>query len=413
MMIDATLLTPCCALGSLAAPSTLRRHEQVHAGDERARHSRRLCTLPLTHQHRIDDLCCLLHERRLLAELSERPPTEVGAAAGALAALAEVPRHVHGFTTRSSVQAALDALLDGAFLNQTWAPRAAGGARLRADAPPAGEWARSARMANRSVVLLGDSTIRLLAWHVVLHDHRDRPVSPRRLAEAGWRGGALEYLPCGNASGSGCSYRHCLQCCDNRHCPAGPHADEHVDFAAAHASSGLRLAFSWKPQLGHEPYELAAFATRFCAAPPDLLVVSKGGHEASFESIKFTEPLAWKAEMARRLRATLRALECLPRSTAIVWRTSELSTRVQKAAYKEAPLMALTTAVVRRAFREGAVPDSAYLLDALALTDAASQSADAALHSFDGHHYPESVVQAEWELILFAWRMHQRRVAAT
>ena len=45
-----------------------------------------------------------------------------------------------------------------------------------------------------------------------------------------------------------------------------------------------RLLFSWKPEVLNQQADWRAFQTQFCKAPPEIMLVSKGVHEAYFDA---------------------------------------------------------------------------------------------------------------------------------
>lgn len=160
---------------------------------------------------------------------------------------------------------------------------------------------------------------------------------------------------------------------------------------------------------------------------PDLIVISKGEHEATIGLRNGTErsdPVLmashpaftnqwsafvqqWEAQTRVRLRAfgnLLRACK-LPPTSAVIWRTSELAVRYPT----EAPLMALyTQRTIRRAVDEEQIFGSDTLLvDAFALTRVANASGSALAVSIDGHHSPSAVQEAEWQLIYMAFTLLQ------
>jgi hypothetical protein len=69
-----------------------------------------------------------------------------------------------------------------------------------------------------------------------------------------------------------------------------------------------------KPELGSDDFEALAFRARFCTHPPDLLIISKGVHEACFDP--FHNALAWEVRVYERLTQTAELLRaCLPRTS--------------------------------------------------------------------------------------------------
>ena len=307
--------------------------------------------------------------------------------------------------TPGVIQSIIDLLATGAFEHGQWRAFALGSERI--EMPNASEWPD--RFANQSVVVLGDSTMRFLAWHIVAHDHENverTPVS-KRLVQRGWN---VTRLDCGD-QGSGCL--NCTVCCGtdlSLKCPKGKKQADHVDMVAHRASSGTHVTFSWKPELVEDDFEASAFRQRFCVEPPDLLFISKGGHEAAFRDTANMSARRWQQIIHTELRQYVHTrFSCLPMTTAIVWRTPDRSVRWSH----EAGLLTLTTAVVRQAFRSGIFPPNAYLLDGFALTSSAAASNDSALVARDGHHYPHPVRQAEWELAYLAYRLHRMQLQRT
>ena len=100
-----------------------------------------------------------------------------------------------------------------------------------------GPWAATA-FRNRSLLVLGDSNLRLLAWHLLVYNHADVPQQAMKdnlLHQPGWV--FADALLCGR-HGSGCW--NCSVCCHplnqrtrsdgrlinlstNKTCPGGPH----------------------------------------------------------------------------------------------------------------------------------------------------------------------------------------------
>ena len=199
--------------------------------------------------------------------------------------------------------------------------------------------------------------------------------------------------------GSGC--KNCFMCCDAL-CQHGPHSAEHLDSTVYHKQTNLTVDFSWKPEI-FDPRDVDAFESRFCRRPPDLLVASKGLHDAAFYEFS-GNGTEWRSTYEAGLRRWLSLLRCL-HGTQIIWRSPDLPTRQPR----EAALVILTESVARRAFRAGEFGGEAYLVDPLKLTNAARAIRDKSLVSVDGHHYPPPVLRAEWIMIFLARFLHWRR----
>lgn len=119
--------------------------------------------------------------------------------------------------------------------------------------------------------------------------------------------------------------------------------------------TNLTVDFSWKPEI-FDPRDVDAFESRFCRRPPDLLVASKGLHDAAFYEFSGNET-EWRITYEAGLRRWLSLLRCL-HGTQIIWRSPDLPTRQPR----EAALVILTESVARRAFRAGEFGGEAYLV---------------------------------------------------
>jgi hypothetical protein len=296
-----------------------------------------------------------------------------------------------GGSRRAAIQSVLDgAVRHGAWQADVWQPLSGWllgqtGSQTRS-VEPLSLAALAHAFANKYVVLMGSSTTRFLA-----DDFLSVTGGARR-----WRP-LVEKLSCGE-KGSGCFT--CVMCCQHG-CPSGPKSGEHFDWVKLNPLTNMTLGFSWKPDMHLDPYDVIAFRERFCVQPPDMLIISKGGHEASFRPYSGSED-AWTQETASRLRRWLSLLRCLPERVPIIWLSYDLPTRSPR----EAALVRLNEYLMRETLDSGAMGQAAYLADGFALTVAATRSPNTTLHSMDGHHYPRPVMHAELTLILAAWLLH-------
>ena len=284
----------------------------------------------------------------------------------------------HGDARRDAIQAVLDTvIMHGRWVNGSWDLLTP----LYSDMSWSGTWQI---LANRSIVFMGDSTMRVL-WRefMSLYANTTRWIT-------------VNARHCG-IEGSGC--KHCWMCCDMG-CQMGPHSAEHLDCTMRHSQTNLTVDFLWKPEI-FDPRDLDAFEERICRHPPDLLVASKGLHDAAF--YEFSNESEWRRMYEAGFHRWLPLLRCL-QGTQIIWRSPEMPTRQPR----EAALVILSESVVRRAFRAGEFGANAYLVDALALTNAARATKEKSLVSTDGHHYPPPVLRAEWIMIFLARVLHMR-----
>ena len=281
---------------------------------------------------------------------------------------------------RSDIQHVLDTIVsEGSWVNESW--------DLLTPLTDMSWSATRQVMANRSIVFMGGSTMRVL-WQEFCRTYASNTSS--------WT--VVKKRRCG-FEGSGC--KNCFMCCDAL-CQHGPHSAEHLDSTVYHKQTNLTVDFSWKPEI-FDPRDVDAFEGRFCRRPPDLLVASKGLHDAAFYEFSGNET-EWRSTYEAGLRRWLSLLRCL-HGTQVIWRSPDLPTRQPR----EAALVILTESVARRAFRAGEFGGEAYLVDALKLTNAARAIREKSLMSVDGHHYPPPVLRAEWIMIFLARFLHWRR----
>ena len=274
---------------------------------------------------------------------------------------------------------------------------------------------------NRSVLLLGDSTIRDMLSPLTGAQNAE----PWR-ASAGWRVAALG---CDERIGAGCPdcWACCMPSCNTaersgrrifipyrkRLANAAYSRRGWMDYEYVHASSATRLLFSWKPEVISRADE-AAFAERFCASPPSLVYIGKGMHTACRHNA--TSLAALEAHVAAAFGRLAQLLRCLPPSSLVVLKTPYFvsngtlgsSNRICKVPQEEPARVATVRNVLCRLFAEGAFGARALLLDAYAITRAADATGAPALRTLDGHHSPPPVQALEWALLTRAQLAHER-----
>ena len=225
------------------------------------------------------------------------------------------------------------------------------------------------------------------------------------LVEAARWSWSVQKTSCGE-HGSGC--RQCVQCCDGCF---DRRPTEHLDFTAKREHGReTSLFFSWKPELSDEHDN--ASITHLCAQPPEMLILSKGLHEAAFrpfahssqKSVPIEELIgAYEESTASQIRRLGLLLRCLPVTTCIIWKTASLATRTPR----EAPLEALINRAARHELEVAqALGASSYVLDSFELTSRANTTGAVGIKSMDHHHYPDAVLHVEWALMLTACRLH-------
>ena len=277
-------------------------------------------------------------------------------------------------------------------------------------------------LTNRSIVLLGDSTVRDMLSHLTgapaAEPWRPNPV---------WH---VEALGCDERVGSGCT--DCWACCQpscrssdaarggrrsfipfSKRVAAATYVHRGwQDFVHTQGHTRTRIAFSWKPE-AFSRADAAAFSTRFCAAPPSLLYIGKGLHDACRDNATTIDDVA--AHAAARFRQLAHLLRCLPPSTLVVLRTPYFvsskmgsSNRVCHYPSEEPTRVAAVRDVLRRMHAEQAFGTRALLLDAYAFTHAADENGSPALRTLDGHHYPPAVRSLEGALLSYALQAHEQ-----
>ena len=280
------------------------------------------------------------------------------------------------------IQQVIDHVVEsGSWLGARWLPFAA-------HFEPPLEWPRA--FPSESVAFWGDSTTRELA-----DEFRGQLRWPRAY-----------HLPCGH-EGSGCA--NCFYCCHNL--PPGRFNDNHDYVARLGPPYNTTLMFFWKPELA-DSHDASAMA-RLCRAPPALLVLGLGAHEAAFATFD-GDVARWEDAARAKVRALASRLSCLPESTAVVFHTAAMAANRGfhglRDGARQAALMALTRRGTMDLFRSGELGRS-YLLDTFALTRAANATGSESLVSADGHHYPTAVRQLEMAITYVAYRLHRLGLA--
>ena len=307
--------------------------------------------------------------------------------------------------------------------------------------PPAGFSAPASLLRHRSVLLLGDSTVRDL-----LSALTNTPAAePWAIRPSDARLWSVTELGCAREIGSGCA--DCWACCgENCANEAAQRAGRRSfmtyskrvasaqrtrrswqDYEHRRVPDNVSVHFSWKPEL-HSDADDVAFATRFCAAaraPPAVIYVGKGLHDACRREGTGAQLRPHAETQLRRLASLLR---CLPPTTLLVLRTPYYAAPLGRNAsrtklgatdarrvcvdlpHEAERLRAIRDAMVRL-HRDGVFGAHAVLLDAYSLTRAAArQDGHPQLHSLDGHHYPDAVRRVE---LLLLWHAVAQRLDGT
>ena len=269
-------------------------------------------------------------------------------------------------------------------------------------------------LANRTILLVGGSTMRMMATDLMMQTHRTQMAAfgegtalRRQLTcPSSWR---VAVHPCDALRGFGCT--NCVCCC-GPNC-ARRRAEEATnisnaanwknlffgwsDFTATCSSYSLRLDFSWKPEM-HTADDDAAFNTRFCASSAqqyDIAIIGKGLHDVMFRPA----PLgAFVARLVSEVAALGALVQCLPQSTSLMVRTpywvdDDLGKRPRRST---TGLLVATADIVRAAVASGRFGRRAQLIDAFALT----RGQEGALRSYDGIHYPPLLQMAVWDMVM-------------
>lgn len=290
---------------------------------------------------------------------------------------------------------------------------------------------------------MGDSTVRDLLSTIT--------DTPKAEPWAVGRGGASNFwtvrsLGCDPLVASGCA--DCWACCFDGCAPmAAMRGGRHgmisyskrianarysrrswQDFEHFREESNTTITFSWKPEL-HTSSDGVAFRKRFCRSPPDIVYIGKGLHDACRHHVSSVEDHV--AHAKRHLLELSRSLRCLPATVLVVLRTpyfvtnddasttgsptAGASRRVCMNATWEPARVRAVRDVMIQLHRAGTFGACTLLLDAFALTEAASlASSEAALHSVDGHHYPFAIRQIELYLLWHAYQeLHLRKDPST
>ena len=283
------------------------------------------------------------------------------------------------------------------------------GGATRRSAPDARMHLHLRQLANRTILLVGGSTVRMMATDLMMHAHetqmaafREGEALQRRLAcPSEWR---VVVHPCDAARGFGCT--RCVCCCgpgcSRRHAEpktVGSAASWGAlflgwsDFTATCDAYALRIDFSWKPEM-HTADDDAAFGTRFCAADApryDLALVGKGLHDAAFRPAPLP---AFVAKLALQVDALGELLRCLPPTTRLLMRTPYWA----DAARSNGPLLGAAADLVRAAVAGGRFGPRAQLVDAFAFTRNDTRSPTTP-PPYDGVHYPPVVQLRVWNFI--------------
>ena len=302
--------------------------------------------------------------------------------------------------SREAMQADMDNLVASSSWNGSiWAP-------FQSQYVP-----RADLLYNRTVLLMGDSTVRFL--------FEQRP----------WAGGGVwkdHAFECDASRGIGCA--DCVLKCTG----AAPKKLAWSDWIGTRTATKTHVWMSYKPQLWTEADALA-LSSRFCDTPPNLLVVAKGLHDACFTPCGLPDygpDHHWRSKTyhrdnctaanygawaERQLRTLAKALSCLPPPprTLVLLRTplaaDPTSRRSRHGARdcvdvsRQVDWLRETARVMRALHSEGVFGD-AMLLDANAITSAALREPRAP-KTMDGHHYPP--VMNQLQARLFEWALER------
>ena len=265
--------------------------------------------------------------------------------------------------------------------------------------------------AGRSILLVGGSTLRMMATDLMMHTRADRmhhfkkgsPLHTNLRCPGEW---VVKSYDCNETLGMGCP--DCVCCCGPT-CTTKAHNESYTirsednprqwkalffgwsDFTAKCASLDVTLEFTWKPEL-FSLADVAAFSSRFCAtdADYDVVLVGKGLHDAAFKKqaiTLFRSTVQSKVEQLRKL------MNCLNRRTTLIVRTPYAVDSRQT--LKASPQL---IKVVRDTLISSHLTSSHHqILDAYALT-----SNHLAPRPYDGIHYPPKVQMWMWQLL---WEM--------
>ena len=318
---------------------------------------------------------------------------------------------------------------------------------------------------DRRIVLLGFSTTIQLAQHfqMLLSGRFERPCDTfmhesktfyTKLCMSPAESGLMcATQPCSDTGAFSCNDCYCCCRCtrtikacgrQDTHWYSAPAVSRSTEYARA-APRNVSLEVSWKPELLTIEADRAAFALRYCVAPPDLLVIAKGVHDGYFDLYTrvpgngtmvgrpeqlgpgylregWAAPVAEGSELdhlnhmristaqhAQRMRVAVaryaKLLDCLPPSTVVVWLTPYHS-------YKTEWLARLAKAsrdVMLELFAAGALGNRSLLIDAWHLSVAPD-----APTSPDGNHRRTPFQTTLWGLLRSAWlwRTHELRLRA-
>jgi hypothetical protein len=245
------------------------------------------------------------------------------------------------------------------------------------------------------------------------------PTTDSACSGAGFNTFKCAVLSCNKTTGCGC--HDCVCCCG---CKALSGCSG-SDFVFNNFLTRTKLTFSWKPELLNSEADLNAFvhrfSCRFCPEPPDVVILSKGIHEAYFFQHVYADPAlrakVWKLgrrwprndslpiitpsdhaeRMERALRRYVPILRCLPNSTLIIWLTPYHSFK----APWEAELVAASREMMLRVHREGGL-EKGHLLDTWQMSHASG-----APRTADGNHRTSHFQTVIWSLVAHAletWR---------
>lgn len=219
--------------------------------------------------------------------------------------------------------------------------------------------------AGRTLVLVGDSTVRALANHALLTLEHGRPPvgdpTPYVLRRR-FRTWNVTNLGCDEARAYGCADCFCASY-------RGRCRYDWVDYEAWHPQSATRVVFSWKPDLGRDADAVLVY-TRLLALRHPVVLVGKGLHDVVFRATDVEHRLARTDALYARLSE---------RGARVVMRTPMPSAKAHETRgverVREAQLRAWRAAGARGPFE---------VLDAHALVRAGNHT------PYDSHHFPHA-----------------------
>lgn len=249
---------------------------------------------------------------------------------------------------------------------------------------------RRALTAPRAVaskaLFIGDSTIRRMLFDGIYQSLDEKTHRKLVLAEDVFRFGRINtgvarslakagvffnFSQCSRTSGCTDCYARCKLDRPNRH--------DWLDYTVIDSGCNNTMEFSWKPELWTHSDEIA-FEDRFCKQNYDVVVVSKGLHDAAWFN---------KSATTGQIAKLAAALRCFPPSTAVYLRTPLSSSQEDiRSTVSE------TSRMVVEEFNKGAFGPNVQLVDGHKISE------DKA--SYDGHHYHRrtQVHKLVWDQIL-------------